>query len=396
VFTEATSDGATWAKVKFGTPGDFTFTATGATKFKYAFEGEALIETPAPVNGKVTLTGIQPRHAGPNWLNVYAYDVSGNQSIRGDYAFYLPPRDRADGPMDTGGDDIADLLVLHPDGRLRNCVGAPVDPAVPGTGGELYSCLTASYVTKDSAVDPPNHWIDTAGTASLITHYNDAYPGDGSTDLFAVTPDKKFWLYPGDGYGSFNVDERIKVRLPSNAPAPSTWTQIKAIGDITGDKLPDLAVRAGTAFWVLSGYTGATFQTATLMEGSAWARRDIVNIADMNKDSTPDLLWRNLDNGNMYVRHGKPGAVAGSVDLESIKVAANSANGDVAFGTGWTEATVTSAIGIPDVNNDGVPDIWARFGDTGNMKLYYPSTTNTNAPVRTVLAVDWRGVRALG
>ncbi len=396
VFTEATDDGKTWAKVKYGTPGDLTFTASGATRFKYAFEGETLVDTPAPVNGKVTLTNVLPRHAGPTSVRVYAYDVHGNQSLPGSYAFYLPPRDRADGPMDTGGDGIADLLVLYPDGKLKNCAGAPADPAVPGTGGELYNCLAAAYVTKDKKVDPPNHWIDAAGTASLIAHYNDTYPGDGSTDLFAVTPDKRFWLYPGDGYGSFNVDERVEVRLPANAPAPSTWTQLKAVGDVTGDGLPDLALRAGTAFWMLSGYTGATVQTATLMEGSAWARRDIVNVADMNKDGTPDLLWRNLDNGNMYVRHGKPGTGVRGVDLESIKLAANSLNGDVAFGTAWTEANITAAIGIPDVNKDGVPDIWARVGENGNMRLYYPSTTNTNPPARTVLAVDWRGVRALG
>ncbi|MFJ9428149.1 hypothetical protein ACIRQY_00675 [Streptomyces sp. NPDC101490] len=397
VFLEATPDGKTWAKVKFGTPGDFTFTASGATKFMYAFEGETLVQSPPPSGGKVTLPSLLPRHAGPNVLNVYAYDVHGNESLRGSYGFYLPPRDQADGPMDTGGDDIADLLVLYPDGKLKNCVGAPADPKVPGTGGELYSCLAASYVTKGKKVDPPNHWINAEGTAALIAHYDDTYPGDGSTDMFAVTPDKKFWLYPGDGYGSFNVDHRLEIRLPSNAPAPSTWTQLKAVGDLTGDKLPDLALRAGPAFWVLSGYTGATFQTATLMEGTAWARRDIVNIADMNKDSTPDLLWRNLDNGNMYVRHGKPGTGGtGSVNLDSIKQAVNSLNGDVPFGTTWTEANVLSAIGIPDVNKDGVPDIWARFGDTGHMKLYYPSTTNTNAPAKTVLSVDWRGMRALG
>ncbi|MFJ5096315.1 hypothetical protein [Streptomyces sp. NPDC088557] len=397
VFTEATSDGKTWAKVKFGSTGDFTFTAPGAAKFKYGFDSETLVDAPTPVSGKVTLTGVRPRHAGPNTLNVYAYDSGGNQSIRGAYSFYLPPRDQADSPMDTGGDSIPDLLVLYPDGKLKNCVGSPLDPAVQGSGGELYSCLGASYVTAGKKLDPPNHWINAAGTASLIAHYDDAYPGDGSTDLFAVTPDKKFWLYPGDGYGSFNVDQRLEIRLPSNAPAPSTWTQLKAVGDLTGDKLPDLAVRAGTAFWVLSGYTGATFQTATLMEGTAWARRDVVNIADMNKDSTPDLLWRNLDNGNMYVRHGKPGtAGAGSLDLDSIKQAVNSLNGDVPFGTAWTEANITSAIGIPDVNKDGVPDIWARFGDTGNMKLYHPSTTNTGTAVKTVLSVDWRDIRAFG
>ncbi|MFF3948098.1 DNRLRE domain-containing protein [Streptomyces sp. NPDC001902] len=398
VFTEASNDGKTWATVNFGKPGDFTFTAAGASKFRYAFEGQGYADAPPPVNGKVTITGVTPPHAGPVTINVYAYDANGNQSIRGDYSFYLPPRDTADGPMDTGGDNIPDLLVLYADGRLKNCVGAPADPAAPGTGGELYNCLAASYVTAGKKIDPANHWIDGSGTPSLIAHYNDAYPGDGSTDLFAVTPDKQFWLYPGDGYGTFNVDQRMKIRLPSNAPAPSTWTQMKAIGDITGDKHPDIALRAGTAFWILSGYTGGSFQSATLMEGSAWATtaRDIVNIADMNKDNTPDLLWRNVSNGNMYVRHGKPGPVAGSVDLESIKLAANSVNGDVPFGTAWTATNITAAIGIPDVNKDGVPDIWARDGATGTMKLYNPSTTNTNAPVKTVLSTDWSTVKAFG
>ncbi|MFC7510836.1 FG-GAP repeat protein [Streptomyces thermocarboxydus] len=41
-------------------------------------------------------------------------------------------------------------------------------------------------------------------------------------------------------------------------PAPSTWTQIRAVGDITGDGHPDLVLRAGMEFWTLSGYTGGT------------------------------------------------------------------------------------------------------------------------------------------
>lgn len=241
-----------------------------------------------------------------------------------------------------------------------------------------------------AVLTPAGHWYSaTTGKAALIAHYQDAYPGDGTTDLFAVNPDGTFWLYPGDGYGSFDVDQRMKIRLPSNAPAPSTWTQLKAIGDITGDKLPDLVLRTDIGFWVLSGYSGATFRTATLMNPDAWGRRDIVNLADMNKDGTPDLLWRNLDNGTMYVRHGKPGSVTGSVDLNSLMLAANSLNGDVTFGTSWTEANVDAAIGIPDINNDGIPDIWARFPSDGHMAIYNPSTTNTNAPVKTVIGSGW-------
>ncbi|MFE6420768.1 MULTISPECIES: DNRLRE domain-containing protein [Streptomyces] len=393
VFLEATSDGKTWSTVKFGSTGSVTFTSAGAAKFQYAIEGLNWVYVTADASGKATVPALKPPHAGPNWLNVYAYDAHGNRSVRADYAFYVPPRDTADAPGDTGGDGVPDLLIVDANGNLFNCVG--------NEGGELYGCLGAAY-TKDeksgeTKLHPAGHWYDPAtGKASLITHYADAYPGDGATDLFAVTPDGGFWLYPGDGYGSFDVGERLSIRLPAGVPAPSTWTQIKAVGDITGDRHPDLVLRAGAQFWTLSGYTGASFQTATLMNDDAWARREIVNVADINGDKTPDLLWRNLDNGNMYVRHGRPGSVSGSVDLVSLKLATGSLNGDVAYGTSWTEANVPTAIGIPDVSGDGIPDIWARLRSDGQTRIYHPSRTNTNAPVKIVLTVDWNAVKAFG
>lgn len=387
VFLEATADGATWATVKFGQTGAVTFTAAGAAKFTYAFE-YVDTKTVTATAGKATVPDLKPRHAGPTALIVYAYDAAGNRSELTSYPVYVPPRDTADGPGDTGGDGIADLLVIDGNGNLRTLPG-DVD-------GELYTSLASAYTTGGK-LNPAGHWYDPAtGEAALIAKYADVYPGDGTTDLFARSPDGGFWLYPGDGYGSFNVDHRLRILLPANAPDPSTWTRIKAVGDITGDKLPDLVLLAGAAFWTLSGYTGASFQEATQMTASAWARRDLVNVADIDLDGTPDLLWRNLDNGNMYVRHGKPGTVAGSVSLDSLKTAANSREGDVSYGTAWTEANIGTVIGIPDVNGDRVPDLWAVFAADGQTRVYHPTTTNTGAPVKVVLSVDWRSIRAFG
>jgi hypothetical protein len=387
VFLPATPDGATWSTVRFGGTGPITFTAADAVRFSYSFEGVGSTDVPA-TNGTATVPDLRPRHAGPTTLYVYAYDAAGNRSARTDYHFYVPPRDVADGPGDTGGDGIPDLLVIDAEGNLRTYAG-DVD-------GELHSWLAGSY-TSDGTLNPPGHWYDPAtGTAALITKYADAYPGDGLTDLFARTPDGGFWLYPGDGYGTFNVEKRLRVMLPPDAPAPSTWTQIKAVGDLTGDGLPELVLRAGTAFWVLTGYTGASFQEAILMEGSSWGRQEIVNVADIDLDGTPDLLWRNLDTGFMYVRHGKPGPTSGSVNLDSLKTAANSRNGDVQYGNNWTETNISAVVGIPDVNGDRVPDLWARSGGNGTILLYHPSTTNTNPPVKTVIEEDWRGVKAFG
>ncbi|MFD7975629.1 DNRLRE domain-containing protein [Streptomyces sp. NPDC059071] len=403
VWLRTTPSGATWATVSFGKTGPIRFESPGAVKFKYSWGGVSPKEIPADASGVASVPDLKPLNAGPNTLQVYAYDTLGNPSGRTDYTTYVPPKENADAPGDTGGDGTPDLMVIDVSGVLRTYPGQPVGTEADQPGGELYGQLTSSYLkNKDgtTTLNPPGHWYDAASTlgnkAALIGHYQDVYPGDGTTDLFARTPDGGFWLYPGDGYGSFDVEQRMKVRLPANAPAPSTWTQMKVLGDITGDKLSDVVLRDAAGFWVLSGYTGGAFQTATQMNPDAWARRDIVNLADMNKDGVADLLWRNLDNGNMYLRRGKPGA-AGGVDLNSLMLGANSAGGqDDPFGTSWTEANVDAAIGIPDISGDGIPDIWARFKSDGHMAIYHPSTTNTNGPVKTVIGSGWGDKLAFG
>ncbi|MFY1697922.1 hypothetical protein [Solwaraspora sp. WMMA2101] len=386
-FPAATPDAATWASVKFGQTGAATFTAADAARFSYALGGLETTYVDATA-GTATVPALRPRHSGPTTLQVYAYDAAGNRSARTDHTFYVPPRDVADGPGDTGGDGQPDLTVIDADGNLRTYPG--------DTGGALYESLPASY-RAGNQLNPVGHWFDPAsGRAALITKHGDAFPGDGVTDLFARTPDGGFWLYPGDGYGSFNVDDRIRVQLPPGVPSPATWTQLKAVGDITGDRHPDLVLRAGTAFWTLSGYTGASFQQATLMEGTAWARREIVNVADIDRDGTPDLLWRDLDNGIMNIRHGRPGTVVGSVDLNSLKTAAASRNGDVSYGTGWSAASVDLVVGTPDFNGDGIPDMWARWTSDGQLRVYHPSTTNAGTNVQVLSNTVYPGVKGLG
>lgn len=386
VFLEATPDGATWATVKFGETGPITFAAADAARFEYALNGVNWTSVTA-TGGTATVPALKPRHGGPTNLQVHAYDAVGNKSNRTDYHFYVPPRDTADGPGDTGGDGIPDLLMIDAGGTLRNYPG-DVD-------GELEAAQVASY-DENGTLNPPGHWYEPeTDQAALITKHSDVYPGDGSTDLFARTPDGGFWLYPGDGYGTFNVDDRLRVLLPPDTPDPATWIQIKALGDITGDRRPDLALRAGAGFWVLSGYTGSSFQEAILMDTGPWERRQIVNMADVDLDGTPDLLWRDLDTGYMYLRHGKPGPVSGSVDLDSLKQADASREGDVSYGGNWTETNTTAVLAIPDFNGDDVPDFWVRRSD-GFIWAYHPSTTGTGGPQLAAIANDWSEVKAFG
>ncbi len=200
MFLEATADGTTWAKVKFGQTGPITFESPGAVRFSTRGAGSPRFGD-ADANGVATVPDLRPCNAGPNTLQVYAYDTVGNPSVRTDYTTYVPPKENADTPGDTGGDGIPDLLVIDAAGNLKTYPGQKPD-------GELYGQLTSSYSRNadgTTVLNPPGHWYDAArprqqGRADRQA-LPDIYPGDGTTDLFARTPDGGFWLYPGDGYG---------------------------------------------------------------------------------------------------------------------------------------------------------------------------------------------------
>ncbi|WP_424213961.1 DNRLRE domain-containing protein [Streptomyces sp. BI20] len=388
VFKEATPDGATWATVRFGQTGPVKFKAEGAAKFRYSFAGLNIKEV-AAVNGEVTIPDLKPTHSGPVALLVNAVDSVGNLSQRTSYTFYLPPRQEADGPGDLGGDGRADMLAIDAKGDL---VTFPADEK-----GEMFSSLAASYTT-DGTLNPKGHWFDPAtGKTALITHRSDVYPGDGTTDLFARTPDGGFWIYPGDGYGSFNVDKRVRVKVPSDVPNPSEWTQIMAVGDLTGDKRPELFLRTGAAMWVLEGYTGGAFGKATLLNDGYWtdALRELVAIGDIDLDGKADLAWRSPESGTMYLRYGKPGTAAGSTDLTSLATAGGSRDGkDITYGVQWTKATFPLVLSTPDISGDGIPDIWAKAN--GQVWVYHPGKTDTGPNVQAVLGPEWSGLKALG
>ncbi|MFX4294919.1 FG-GAP-like repeat-containing protein [Streptomyces bohaiensis] len=382
-------DSGQWADIRYGTPVQFTLDVKGnkdTVRVGYAFNGVGYTNVTLPKPGDSLTVTLNPPNAGPVAFHAYAYDAVGNRSERAELLFYLPPRDEADGPGDINGDGHPDLLVINAAGELRSYAGEK--------GGQVFSPVRASY-SSDGTISPPGHFYDPAtDTVALISKHSDVYPGDGLTDLFVRTPDNGFWIYPGDGYGSFNVDDRIRVLLPDNAPAPSTWRQIKAVGDVTGDGLPDLFLRAGTSFWVLTGYTGASFQEARRLTVNSWDSREIVNIADIDLDGTPDLVWRNTTNGNLYVRHGLPGEVRGSVDLTSLMTAARSRDGDIRHATGWSAAARPLLVGIPDTSGDRRADIWA-LDATGEVRIYHPTATGIGDPVATV-RTGWGRVRALG
>lgn len=195
------------------------------------------------------------------------------------------------------------------------------------------------------------------------------------------------YVYPGDGYGSFDVHQRMQVLLPAAAPKPADLTQIVATGDATGDGQMDaLATTASGDLWAFTGYTGASFEGAMKLISSAWSDRDIFVAGDISGDGVLDLVFRNNTAGELRLRQGKP-AASGGTDLMSLSTAAASATPTdpvYSLAPGWQPTEITLFMGTPDASGDGIPDFRAMY-KTGNVRFYRGGRTSHQASYGNVI-----------
>ncbi len=390
-FPEDDGTGALWSTVTYGTAGNFTLSADGTTdttRYEFSFDSTSYggTSSPATAGGSVTVS-LKPHHAGPNVFYARAVDSAGNPSAPTKYLFYVTPRDDADGPGDLTGDAWPDVIVVDQYKDLR------VYPA--SSVGDIYSYNRAAY-DQDGLIETNSDYPDDYWTGALLTHNGDFLPGDGLQDMVARMPDGKLYVYPGDGYGSFDVTQRTQILLPAGAPDPATLNQILAAGDIDGDGRPDLLATEGNHFWAFLGYTGGAFSSAVLENGgTVWPDRDLVSVGDHNGDGAVDLVFRTLSTGQLSLRYGKPKS-GGGTTIESLATAGNSLNGkDATYSaSGWTTANVRLLLGTPDANHDGIPDMWAVMND-GSVRMY-SGGTSTVGSYTTVVSSGWTGKLTIG
>ncbi|MBG0855072.1 VCBS repeat-containing protein [Streptomyces spinoverrucosus] len=397
--TENNSTGDVWSTVPFGTPGTFTFKVasneTDIVKFVYSINsttydgyvcangkqgtsGGLTASCTTPVKS-VTGTGIKPPAAGPNTLYVKAVDQAGNISPSPTkHFFYVKPRPTPDGPGDLTGDGSPDFGHVTAMGNFwinsvsQDGTWLTSNWGIHGKGTLLKESGTAPHI-----------WNGT-DTYALVTHNGDFAPADGITDWVVRTPDGRLFIYPGDGYGAVDVTRRVEVRLPANAPSPSTFSEIKSAGDITGDGQPELFVAGGAAgaeLWFFSGYSGGTFETATQMTTSAWADRDFVAVADYNKDGEADMTYRTAE-GNIFLRKGKPDPSGAGTELKSLGQSGWSLDGDDPYVSGTMTTTAYPLLyGTPDITGDGIPDVWAT-NSAGDLLLFKGGATSLGTSTR--------------
>ncbi|MEV7340328.1 DNRLRE domain-containing protein [Streptomyces sp. NPDC093544] len=398
-----------WSTTKFGTAGSFTFRAlnTDVVRYEYGFNSPSYPSslprtagTSTLVSGKIT--NAKPPTAGPNVLFVRTVDGAGNVSEPNKYLFYATPSSQADSPGDFTGDKLPDLFTVTEDGRLVLYPSQATTDLTKGTGDLDYGMSGAYRGNPDKDPNGDNLPVHVAAPSghfdnALITHNGDIYGGDGLQDL-VVRVEGKLWVYPGDGYGAVNIDQRREILLPSGAPDPGTFTQIVSAGDATGDGKTDFIVTIGDTLWALTGYSGATIEQATQLSATPWAARDIVLAQDISGDGVTDLLYRTDATGRLLLRTGIKRA-AGGVDLNSLASEANAEGGhDTEYAaSGWSSTAIPQILGTPDVNGDLIPDIWALYAN-GSLRIHLGSRTALSGSGTEIMGASsgWQARQAIG
>lgn len=404
-----------WSAKPFGNAGNFTFAVgssseTDIVKFVYSINSTnyagyvcaggkqgtsgGLTASCTTAVKSATVTGVKPPAAGPNTLYVKSVDAAGNISPEPTkHFFYVQPRTTGDGPGDLNGDGTADFAHLTAAGNLW------ID-SISQNGAWMSSAFgthNKGTLIKDGGTAP--HIWDGTGTYALVTHNGDFAPADGVTDWMVRTPDGRLFVYPGDGYGAIDVSKRIEVRLPANAPAPSTFSEIKSAGDITGDGQPELFVAGGidgAELWVFTGYSGGAFSEAVQMTTTSWAdkARDVVAIADYNADGAADMTYR-TSAGNLILRKGILDSDGDGTVLKSLGQSGWSLDGDDTYAAGTFTYTAQPLLyGTPDATGDGIPDIWAT-NSAGDLQLYAGGATSVGTATR-LRTGGWTTVKQLG
>ena len=191
-------------------------------------------------------------------------------------------------PGDFSGDGRADLLAVHPDGRLLLYRGN-------GSGG-----FTAPYPQIGSG------W---AGFTAVLPAGD--FSGDGKPDLLARRADGVLVLYRGNGAGGFATGRA--------EPVGSGWQSFTAVlpgGDFSGDGRPDVLARRGDGTLVMYRGDGAGGWLTGAAEriGTGWAPfTALASGGDFSGDGRADVLARQSDGTLLLYRgNGTGGFVPGT------------------------------------------------------------------------------------
>jgi stage II sporulation protein D len=204
------------------------------------------------------------------------------------------------------------------------------------TGGTL-----ARYPVAAGALQAPVGIGTGFGGYDQVLNAGD-WNGDGYQDVVSRAGNGALRLHRGSATGKLAAGVAMGFGTGLRAAT--------GVGDVNGDRRPDLAVlsRAGN-LWFYYG-NGRTGRADRLLVSRGWQGPDALRgPGDLTGDGRPDLLT--LDGDRMYLHPGTAKGLAARVPL----------------GTGWGKYAALTAVG--DVDADGRNDLLGRT-DAGRIVLF--------------------------
>ncbi|HEV2426130.1 MAG TPA: VCBS repeat-containing protein, partial [Terriglobia bacterium] len=303
--------------------------------------------------------------------------------------------------LDAGGNTEADIYLGN------------------GTGGLAFS---GAYVAPNSGTSNP-------GPNSIVAA---DVNGDGKLDLVGLTPYNGAFVFLGNGDGSFqtpaayttgttagccsglavgdlNSDGKLDLAIsandgisillnagsgtfgaatyyPSGVAGSATGDGI-AIGDLNGDKKPDVVVtneNSGVIIYLNQG-SGTFAESSTITNGVPESATDNVLLADINGDKKLDVIFVDIY-GDVFTCLGKGTGAFSAATAYPLQAAANGGVYQVA---------------LADFNGDGALDLLDTDGNTTNTvslgrgdgtfqtnQLY---NYNTNISAQNIAVADFNG-----
>ncbi|RKR73998.1 GH25 family lysozyme [Frondihabitans australicus] len=222
---------------------------------------------------------------------------------------------------DYTGDGVPDILSLSAGGTLHSNTGA-------GNG-----TLTGEETSTGRAVD--GRWrIIPAGDLD----------GDGVADVLAIDPSGNVVIYYGKAGGGLGTNGGIIAKGWNAFPI------VAAVGDFTGDGLPDFVVTTKSGqLWLVPFTKYRQFGPHTVLSTNFTGFTAIAGGGDYNGDGYNDLIARTAAGQLWIVPHTAKGLGTHIVGPSGL-------------------ASATQVFSVGDFDGDGRPDVLTRTG--GVVSLY--------------------------
>jgi len=162
---------------------------------------------------------------------------------------------------DLTGDGRGDLVARRADGTMS---------VLPGDGAGAYGEARATAKKR--------------ATLSLLTAVGDI-TGDGRNDLVARGSGGRLRVLKGNGAGDFRLAPKSRVDGDW-----SRYVEIRGVGDVTGDKAPDLATLDASGRIQIRSADGRGFGAPRAARGATGSYASVAGGGDVTSDGRPDLV----------------------------------------------------------------------------------------------------------